>query len=84
MENKKKYIIWVSVLIIIVVITKFFLVYTEKKSHYDNREETCNGKTITSIEYNIDEKKCFETKISACQNPSFKSIDECKKLNWVK
>jgi len=85
MENKKKYIFIVFILIIsIFLITKIYFVYIEKNSHYDDREKFCNWKSIKSIEYNIDKKECFQTEISACQKPSFSSIEECKKLNWIK
>lgn len=85
MENTKKYIIITSIIIVIlVIIFKLFFIFSEKKTHYDKREETCNWKTIKSVEYNIDEKKCFEINISACQKPSFTSIKECEKLNGIK
>lgn len=55
----------------------------EEQSHYDSREEWCLWKEIDAIDFNIDTKKCFETKISACQKSTYVSIEECNKLNGL-
>lgn len=91
-KNIKKYTI-ISILIIIVIVISIVIINNirnsvinsniEKETHVDIREESCKWKTIKSIEYNINEKECFETIISSCNIPTFTSIDECKKLNWI-
>lgn len=82
--------IWKYIIILFLIVwtiwTILFFILTDKNRdpHYDWREEWCRWKSISSVEFNIDEQKCFETQISACQKPTFTSIDECKKLNGVK
>ena len=84
MKNKKNIFIWAGLLLVVIIITTFVLLNNkDKQSNYDPREEWCIWKEIEAVEFNIDTQECFETKISACQTPTFKSIEECKKLNWV-
>lgn len=80
--NKKNIIIAMILIIVISVIwTKIYSDYKYKLERTDRREEGCRGKTIDSIEYDIDNKKCFPIKISACNKPTYKSEEECRKMN---
>lgn len=82
MQYNKNIIIWWIVLIWGIIIT-LLLLKNSGQPHKDTQDELCRGKNITSIEYNIDTKECFETQISACNTPSFSSIEECKKINQI-
>ncbi len=80
-------ILWWWLLLIVLIFIGGIYFYNRniiKNERIDNRDEQCIWKIIDSIEYNIDEKNCFETKISSCQKPTYKSINECEEKNWLK
>lgn len=76
-------IIWIFIFAILIIVIVFYFIWNDRWT-YDGREEECIWKNISSVEFDITSQECFETEISACQKPSFTSIDECKKLNWIK
>ncbi|MGE4443923.1 MAG: hypothetical protein AB7E37_02950 [Candidatus Altimarinota bacterium] len=84
MKDKKNIFIILTIFgVAILVICIVFFFGNTKEENYDEREENCLGKQIDSVEFNIDTKECFQTQISACQKPTFSSVEECNTLNGL-
>ncbi len=80
--TKNQKLIYAGITILVLAVAVFTGYYLIKiQPHNDNRETACSKKTIESIEYNITAGACFTKKISACQTPTYISLEACQKAN---
>ena len=81
--TQKQKTLAIGAIVVLILLVGFIWYFTRGsvQTHTDTREQACSKKTIESVEFDTNSLSCFSTKISACQTPTYPTMEACQKAN---
>ena len=81
LTKQQKMILAGAAILVIVIGLVWYFTRASVQTHTDTRELACSKSTIESVEFDTNALSCFSTKISACQTPTYPTMEACQKAN---